>query len=105
MAKIDSGHIRWVSSSSAPLTSNKVLGADLVALGLGSPGGAAVLCQSLDRRDPQLSLLRIAGGKAEEAHPVFFALLFGVVVLAAHYGAPVWHGELDPDKLLNTLKK
>ena len=94
MAKVDSGQIRWVSPCAAPLTADKVLGADLVALGLGSPG-PAVLCQSLDRRDPQLSLRRITGGKGEEAHPVLFAHLFGVVVLAAHYGAPVWHGELE----------
>ena len=83
-----------MSSCAAPLTADKVLGADLAALGLGSPG-PAVLCQSLHRRDPQLSLLRITGRKGEESHSVLFALLFDVAVLAAHYGAPVWHGELE----------
>ena len=69
----------------APLSSNKVLSADL-GLGLGLPG-LSTLCQSLDCSDPQLSLFWITGWETEKMDPLVLAFLLGTAVGAAHNAA------------------
>ena len=80
-----------MSPCPAPLSSNKVLWADL-GLGLGLPG-ISILGQSLDSSDPQLSLFQIRGWETEKKDPLVLSFLLGTAVGEAENAALVRHGE------------